>query len=98
MSKKSRIHSAEFKFRVALEAIGELKTISEIASEYDIHPTLVRRWKKQLKADGASIFSNPVSQKRQEKEEASKESELYEQIGRLKMELEWLKKKAAPFS
>ena len=98
MSKKSRNHSAEFKFRVALEALGELKTVSEIASEYDIHPTLVRRWKKQLKEGGASIFSNPVGQKRQEKEEADKESELYEQIGRLKMELEWLKKKAAPFS
>jgi putative transposase len=83
---------------VALEAIGELKTVSEIVSEYDIHPTLVRRWKKQLKEGGASIFSNPASQKREEKEEASKESELYEQIGRLKMELEWLKKKVAPFS
>lgn len=98
MSKKSRNHSAQFKFRVALEAIGELKTVAELGSEYDIHPTQVRRWKKQLKEGGASIFSNPVSQKRQEKEEASKESELYEQIGRLKMELEWLKKKAAQFS
>lgn len=72
MSKKSRNHSAQFKFRVALEAIGELKTVAELGSEYEIHPTQVRRWKK---------------------EEASKESELYEQIGRLKMELEWLKKK-----
>ena len=98
MSKKNRNHSAQFKFRVALEAIGELKTVSELASEYEIHPTQVRRWKKQLKEGGASIFSNSVSQKRQEKEEASKESELYEQIGRLKMELEWLKKKAAQFS
>ena len=98
MSKKSRTHSAQFKFRVALEAIEETKTISELASEYDVHPTLVRRWKKQLKEGGASIFSNPVSQKRQEKEAVSKESELYEQIGRLKMELEWLKKKATQFS
>jgi len=98
MSKKSRNHSAQFKFRVALEAIGELKTVAELGSEYEIHPTQVRRWKKQLKEGGASIFSNPVNQKRQEKEEVSKESELYEQIGRLKMELEWLKKKAAQFS
>jgi putative transposase len=98
MSKESRSHSAQFKFRVALEAIGELKTVSELASAYDVHPTLVRRWKKQLKEEGTSIFSNPVREKRQEKEEASKESELYEQIGRLKMELEWLKKKAAQFN
>ena len=98
MSKKNRNHSAQFKFRVALEANGELKTVSELASEYDVHPTLVRRWKKQLKEDGASLFSHPVSQKRQEKEVASKESELYEQIGRLKMELEWLKKKVTQFS
>jgi len=98
MSKKSRNHSAQFKFRVALETIGELKTVSQIASEYDVHPTLVRRWKKQLQEGGASIFSNPINLKRQEKEQSSKESELYEQIGRLKMELEWLKKKVAQFS
>jgi transposase-like protein len=98
MSKKSRNHTAQFKFRVALEAIGELKTVSELASDYDVHPTLVRRWKKQLKESGASIFSSPVSQKRQEKEEEGRESELYEQIGRLKMELDWLKKKVAQFS
>ena len=98
MSKKSRNHSAQFKFRVALETIGELKTVSQIASEYDVHPTLVRRWKKQLQEGGASIFSNPINLKRQEKEQSSKESELYEQIGRLKMELEWLKKKVTQFS
>ena len=98
MSKKTRNHSADFKFRVAVEALGELKTTSELASEYDIHPTLVRRWKKQLQEGGASIFSHPASQKQKEKEASRQESELYEQIGRLKMELEWLKKKVAPFS
>jgi len=98
MSTENRIHSAPFKFRVALEANGELKTVSQIASAYDVHPTLVRRWKKQLKEEGASIFSNPIRQKRQEKEKDQKEAHLYEQIGRLKMELEWLKKKAAQFS
>ena len=97
MSKKTRNHSAQFKFRVALETIGELKTVNQIASESDVHPTLVRRWKKQLQEGGASIFSNPISQKKQQKEQSSKESELYEQIGRLKMELEWLKKKVTEF-
>ncbi len=93
MSKKVRHHSAEFKFRVALEAIGELKTTSQIASEYDIHPTLIRKWKKQLREEGSMIFNNPVNQKKQEKRQDMREAELYEQIGRLKMELEWLKKK-----
>jgi transposase-like protein len=98
MSKKVRQHAALFKFRVALEAIGELKTTSQIASEYDIHPTLIRKWKKQLREEGATIFNNPVHQKKQEKQQGIKEAELYEQIGRLKMELEWLKKKAIRFS
>jgi putative transposase len=98
MSKKVRHHPAQFKFRVALEAIGELKTTSQIASEYEIHPTLIRKWKKQLREEGTTIFNNPVTQKKQEKQQGIKEAELYEQIGRLKMELEWLKKKVVRFS
>ncbi len=93
-----RTHSAQFKFGVAVEAQRELKTINEIASEYSVHPTMVRRWKKQLQEEGATLFANPASQKKQVAEQTAKEAELYEQIGRLKMELEWLKKKAAPFS
>ena len=93
-----RTHSAQFKFRVALEALGELKTINEIASEYGVHPTMVRRWKKQLQEEGAALFANSPSQRKRVEEQTAKEAELYEQIGRLKMELEWLKKKAAPFS
>ena len=98
MSKKVRQHPAQFKFRVALEAMGELKTTSQIASEYDIHPTLIRKWKKQLREEGSTIFNNPINQKKQEKQQGIKEAELYEQIGRLKMELEWLKKKVVRFS
>ena len=98
MSKKVRHHPAQFKFRVALEAIGELKTTSQIASEYEIHPTLIRKWKKQLREEGSTIFNNPINQKKQEKQQGIKEAELYEQIGRLKMELEWLKKKVIRFS
>ena len=69
MSKKVRHHPAQFKFRVALEAIGELKTTSQIASEYEIHPTLIRKWKKQLREEGTTIFNNPVTQKKQEKQQ-----------------------------
>lgn len=96
MSKKRREHSAQFKFRVALEAAKEQKTVSEVASEYQVHPTLVREWKKQLVAGGVAVFErgSPTTVK---KEVGVPEAELYEQIGRLKMELEWLKKKAEPF-
>jgi len=98
MVKNKRTHSAQFKFRVALEAVGEWKTVSQIASEYDVHPTLVRQWKKRLQEGGADIFASPASQKQQEAEQTATEAALYEQIGRLKMELEWVKKKATPFS
>jgi transposase-like protein len=55
MSKKRKQYSAQFKFRVALEAVKEDKTISELASEYGVHPTLVRNWKKQLLGSGAEV-------------------------------------------
>ena len=95
MTKKRRQHTAQFKFRVALEAASEAKTVSQIASEYEVHPTLVRNWKKQLLSEGAEVFQRGAKQKTAET--GINEAELYEQIGRLKMELEWLKKKAEQF-
>jgi transposase len=96
MSKKRRRYSAQFKFRVALEAVKEQQTISALASQYEVHPTLVRNWKKQLVTSGAEIFQ----QGSKEKPAAAPipDTDLYEQIGRLKMELEWLKKKSEQFS
>jgi transposase-like protein len=93
VSRKRRQHDAQFKLRVALEAVKGLKTISQIASEYDLHPNLVSSWKKQLLEGGSSLFSSDAA--RQQHDQEKREAELYEQIGRLKMELEWLKKKAA---
>lgn len=95
MTKKRRHHTAQFKFRVALEAASESKTISQLASEYAVHPTLVRNWKKQLLSEGADVFERSGAP--QKAETGVNEAELYEQIGRLKMELEWLKKKAEQF-
>jgi len=95
MSKKRKQYSAQFKFRVAMEAVKESKTISELASEYAVHPTMVRNWKKQLLGSGSDVFQNKGKPSEQE---TVAEAELYEQIGRLKMELEWLKKKAEQFS
>jgi len=91
MAVKRQQRSARFKFKVALEATKERKTVSQIASEYRVNPSQVSKWKKQLQSQGASIFESKVdgSQHQQEK----KEAELYEQIGRLKMDLDWLQKK-----
>ena len=95
MSKKRRRYSAEYKFKVALEAAKGTKTLAEIASETGVHPNQISQWKGQLLEDGAHIFISNGA--RQEREFEKLEAELYEQIGRLKMELEWLKKKAACF-
>lgn len=93
MSRKRRQHDAQFKLKVALEAVKGLKTISQIASDYNLHPNLVSSWKKQLLEGGSSLFSSDAA--RQQRDQETREAELYEQIGRLKMELEWLKKKVA---
>ena len=96
MSTKKRKHTAQFKFRVALEAAQNHKTISQIAGSHQIHTSLVSTWRKQLKEQGSTIFQTVASEAvatRKEREREQRETELYEQIGRLKMELEWLKKK-----
>lgn len=92
MTNRRKRRSAEFKFEVALEAAKELQTASQIASEREVHPNQISQWKKQLLDKGASIFSNKNFLN--EKKQTEQEKELYEQIGRLKMEVEWLKKKA----
>jgi transposase-like protein len=93
MPKSRRRHSAEFKFKVALEAAKSQKTINEIASEFGLHPTQVSQWKQALLEGGESLFRQPGGPS--EREYEALQAELYEQIGRLKMELEWLKKKVA---
>lgn len=93
MGRKRRQFSNQFKFTVALEAVKGLKTINQIAGEFNVHPNQVSTWKRQLFADGPAVFGNGHASA--EPEQAVRETELYEQIGRLKMELEWLKKKAA---
>jgi transposase-like protein len=95
LARKRRNHSNQFKFKVALEATQGLKTLNEIASQYNLHPNQVSTWKKQLLTEGPTVFSNDTARQLQAVEE--READLYEQIGRLKMELEWLKKKAALF-
>lgn len=90
---KRRTFTAEYKFKVALEAAKGTKTLSELAQEYQLHPNQISEWKLQLLKNGGEVFGQNTA--RQQREQAALETELYEQIGRLKMELEWLKKKAA---
>ena len=93
MANTRKRYSAEFKFKVALEAAKGQKTANELASEFGVHPNQISRWKQELLENGAEIFARKGSRKNEE----ALRSELYEQIGRLKMELEWLKKKAARY-
>ena len=93
MTKKRKRYSSEFKFKVALEALQEQKTLNEIASAHGVHPTQVSAWKKQMREAGPTLFGHQLARQAQAQEK--RETELYEQIGRLKMELEWLKKKVA---
>jgi len=96
MSKTRRRFSAEFKFKVALEAAKGTRTLNELSSEYGVHPNQISGWKRELLEGGAAVFSSNSAQQLREQETLL--TELYEQIGRLKMELEWLKKKAAHYT
>ena len=88
-------YDAAFKAKVALEAIkGEL-TISEIASRTGVHPNQISKWKKQALEEIPGIFSKARKKHKESSEEL--ESELYKQIGQMKVELDWLKKKSQLF-
>ena len=90
--KKRKVLSGEFKAKVALEAIRGIKTVNEIAQEFGAHPTQVGLWKKELQEQAGSLFEarrgpRPV-------DESASPERLYSEIGRLKMELDWLKNKS----
>ena len=97
MGKKRSRPTSSFKAKVALAAVKEVKTVSELASQYGVHPTQIHQWKRQLLDRAEEIFSTPGSRARKEEDQESLQSRLYEEIGRLKVELEWLKKKASQF-
>jgi transposase len=91
-TKMRKVYSADFKAKVALEAIREKMTINQIAQTYGVHPVQVSQWKRELQERASSLFETkrgpkPVS-------EYCAPERLYGEIGRLKMELDWLKKKS----
>ena len=94
MARTRKIHTAAFKAKVALAAVREMETASQLASLHGVHPTQIHQWKRQLLEGAEGVFNAGAGAKRSRVEEECATAELYEQIGRLKMELEWLKKKA----
>ncbi len=93
MSRKRRVFGAAFKAKVALAAIRGDKTTAQLASEFSVHTSQVTAWKKQLLEQATDLFED--GRRARPDERAANEQQLYEQIGRLKMEVEWLKKKSA---
>lgn len=94
MSKKRKVHAPEFKAKVCLEAIKGMKTTSELASRYQVHPVQISTWKRQAIESLPETFKRGKATKQPLTEQALT-APLYEEIGRLKMELDWLKKKSA---
>ena len=95
MKGKRKQHTAAFKAQVALAALKGDRTVNELAGQYGVHPTLIHAWKKQLLAGADQVFGNG---KAVTADAEADKAELFEQIGRLKMELEWLKKKIGPLA
>lgn len=87
-----RKHSPQLKAKAALEALKGLRTINEIASDLEVHPGLVTQWKKAAAEGLPEIFSKP--EKANKKNDEALLAKLYEEVGRLKIELDWLKKKS----
>jgi len=93
MSRKRRTFSASFKSQVALAAVRGDKTASELASKFQVHASQVMAWKKQLLEHAPELFED--GRRKDQDQSSAKEEELFEQIGRLKVEVDWLKKKSA---
>ena len=90
--KKRKIFSSQLKAKVALEAVRGIKTVNEIAQEFGVHPTQVGLWKKELQEQAAGLFD--VKRGPKPVDQSASPERLYSEIGRLKMELDWLKKKS----
>ncbi len=89
---KRKNFTGEFKAKVALEALRGVKTVNEIGQEFSVHPTQVSLWKKELQEQASAVFSAKRGPK--PVDPSASPERLYSEIGRLKMELDWLKKKS----
>ena len=91
MKQQRKKHSGAFKAKVAIEAIKGVQTLNELAGHFEIHTTQVVQWKQRLLAGASDIFTGGIE--RDALQEAELRERLYQQIGQMKVELDWLKKK-----
>jgi transposase len=92
MGKQRRQFTGAFKAKIALEAIKGQRTVQELATGYGVHPNQITKWKKQLIAAAGDVFSG--ARERRDFGEELEKDELYRQIGKLQVELDWLQKKS----
>jgi len=92
MKNKKKQHTNQFKAKVVLEALRGDKTVAELASIYEVHPTQISKWKSHAERALPEVFSN--NREKEQKEAERIQDELYKQIGKLKVEVDWLKKKS----
>ncbi|NMD16162.1 MAG: transposase [Bacteroidales bacterium] len=93
MEKSRRTFTAEFKAKVAIEAIKENKTISELAQIYQVHPNLITHWKRDFLANAGKVFDSGKDESSEIKKLKKENEELIHQIGQLSVDINWLKKK-----
>ncbi len=96
MKQPRKKHSGAFKAKVAVEALKGDRTLNELAGHFEIHPTQVVQWKQRLLAGASDLFTGGVE--RDAAQEAQLRDQLYQQIGQMKVELDWLKKKHELFA
>lgn len=92
MRRKKRTLTATFKTKVVLEALKERQTVSELAEQFDVHPNQISTWKKEFLAGAVNAFGNNKEGVRLKESEQENE-EIFKEIGKLKVENDWLKKK-----
>lgn len=96
--KKRRRFSSEFKAKVALEALKEQATLAELANRFDVHPNQISAWKKELLEGAGELFSSKRDKDVPAEAQEAITKPLFEEIGRLKIESDWLRKKLDRFS
>jgi len=95
MSNKRKQYSSQFKAKVALEAIRGEKTVSELASQYEVHPTMINNWKRQVLEESSSLFEKGSEPAKADESQQAQINELYRQIGQLKVERDFLASRSA---
>lgn len=93
MKRSRRVFSGEFKAKVAIEAVKEEKTVSELAQIYQVHPQLITSWKKEFLANAEKVFDRGSDETEQIKQLEKEKADLIQQIGQLTVDNNWLKKK-----